>query len=92
LDINNLFGYTYSRDYSEREEIQSYFGRRTVVFGVAVNLWYWYGEITVLRLCGEPSEGVKSFGQLYKTRNLENAHEANPHETHCYNAVLEDFW
>jgi hypothetical protein len=32
LDINNLFGYTYSRDYSEREEIQSYFGRRTVVF------------------------------------------------------------
>ncbi len=38
LDINNLFGYTFSRDYSEREEIQSYFGRRTVVFGVAVNL------------------------------------------------------
>jgi vitamin B12 transporter len=38
LNINNLFGYTYSRDYSERDEIQSYFGRRTVVFGVAVNL------------------------------------------------------
>jgi|GEM_PF-2735001 len=38
LNINNLFGYTFSRDYSEREEIQSYFGRRTVVFGVAVNL------------------------------------------------------
>jgi vitamin B12 transporter len=38
LDINNLFGYTHSRDYSKREEIQSYFGRRTVVFGVAVNL------------------------------------------------------
>jgi hypothetical protein len=38
LDINNLFGYTYSRDYSERDEIQSYFGRRTVVVRVAVNL------------------------------------------------------
>ena len=38
LDINNLFGYTYSRDSSEWQEIKSYFGRRTVVLGVAVNL------------------------------------------------------
>jgi hypothetical protein len=39
LDIKNLFGYTDSRDYSEREAIQSYF-RETVggVLGVAVNL------------------------------------------------------
>jgi vitamin B12 transporter len=37
LNINNLFGYTYSSDYSEREVIQSYFGRRTVVLGVSVN-------------------------------------------------------
>lgn len=39
LDINNLFGYTYSRYYSEREEIQSYFWGRMVVVGVEVILW-----------------------------------------------------
>ena len=38
LNINNVFCYIYLRDYSDREEIQSYLGRRTVVFGVAVNL------------------------------------------------------
>jgi hypothetical protein len=37
-DGSYLFGYTYPHDYPEREEIQSYFGRRTVVFGVAVNM------------------------------------------------------
>ncbi|MBS3945731.1 MAG: TonB-dependent receptor [Melioribacter sp.] len=29
----NIFGYTYSPDYSERKEIKSYFGRRMLVFG-----------------------------------------------------------
>jgi hypothetical protein len=38
LNINNLFGYAYSHDYSEREAVRSYFGRRTVVLGIAVNL------------------------------------------------------
>ncbi len=38
LNVQNLFGYTYSRDYSERREISSYFGRRTIVVGMALNL------------------------------------------------------
>ena len=37
LDITNLFGYSYSPDYSERFRIKSYFGRRTLVFGVQVS-------------------------------------------------------
>jgi hypothetical protein len=38
LNMIKLFGYTYIRVYSKREEIQSYFGRRTMVFRVAVNI------------------------------------------------------
>jgi len=36
LDITNLFGYSYSPDYSERNKIKSYFGRRTIVFGAQI--------------------------------------------------------
>ncbi|MCK9425149.1 MAG: TonB-dependent receptor [Ignavibacteriaceae bacterium] len=35
LDLKNIFGYYYSPDYSERKEISSYFGRRTVVVGAS---------------------------------------------------------
>jgi len=38
LNINNIFGYSYDRDYSQRYNIDSYFGRRTIVFGFQVNL------------------------------------------------------
>jgi len=38
LNSSNLFGYTYSGDYSKRDEIQSYFRSRTVEVGVVVNL------------------------------------------------------
>ena len=38
LDLKNIFGYYYSPDYSERKEISSYFGRRTVVVGASFNL------------------------------------------------------
>jgi len=38
LDINNIFGYSYSRDYSKRFKVDSYFGRRTIVFGFRVNI------------------------------------------------------
>jgi len=41
--MNYRFGFLYSRDYPEREDIQSYFRRRTVVFGMAVNLWFFEG-------------------------------------------------
>jgi len=37
LDITNLFGFSYSRDYSEKNIIKSYFGRRTIVFGAQVS-------------------------------------------------------
>jgi len=37
LDINNLFGYTYSSDYSNQQIIKSYFGRRTIVFGTTIS-------------------------------------------------------
>jgi len=37
LDLKNIFGYYYSPDYSERKEISSYFGRRTVVVGASFN-------------------------------------------------------
>ncbi len=33
LNINNLFGFTYNRDYSEKQRVRSYFGRRTIVVG-----------------------------------------------------------
>jgi len=37
LDITNLFGYSYSPDYSERYKIKSYFGRRTIVLGAQIS-------------------------------------------------------
>lgn len=37
LNLENIFGYSYSDDYSHRKEIVSYFGRRTVVFGIQVS-------------------------------------------------------
>ena len=37
LDIENLFGYSYSPDYSERYRVKSYFGRRTIVLGAQVS-------------------------------------------------------
>jgi len=36
LNIENIFGYNYSPDYSERQDIRSYFGRRLVVVGMQV--------------------------------------------------------
>ena len=36
LDIENLFGYTYSADYTEQEKIRSYFGKRTIVVGTII--------------------------------------------------------
>ena len=33
LNFTNIFGYSYSPDYSQRKEIKSYFGRRMVVVG-----------------------------------------------------------
>ncbi|MBI3585815.1 MAG: TonB-dependent receptor [Ignavibacteriales bacterium] len=38
LNIKNIFGYNYSADYSQRNEIQSYFGRRMIIFGMLVTL------------------------------------------------------
>jgi vitamin B12 transporter len=38
LGIKNIFEYTYNADYSQRSEIISYFGRRTLVFGMNVNI------------------------------------------------------
>jgi outer membrane cobalamin receptor len=38
LNFRNLFGYSYSQDYKERKEIESYFGRRMLVFGFTVTL------------------------------------------------------
>lgn len=34
LDIRNIFGYSYNSDYTKREKVNSYFGRRTIVLGV----------------------------------------------------------
>ena len=38
LDINNIFGYSYNKDYSRRLVVDSYFGRRTIVFGLQVTI------------------------------------------------------
>jgi hypothetical protein len=38
FDINNIFGYSYNRDYSSRSRVASYFGRRTVVFGLQITI------------------------------------------------------
>jgi hypothetical protein len=37
LDIRNILEYRYSPDYAERREVESYFGRRMLVLGVALN-------------------------------------------------------
>jgi len=39
LDINNIFGYSYNKDYTQRIRVDSYFGRRTIVFGIRVNIY-----------------------------------------------------
>ncbi|UCH66210.1 MAG: TonB-dependent receptor [Ignavibacterium sp.] len=38
LDINNIFGYSYNRDYSKKSRVDSYFGRRTIVFGLQITI------------------------------------------------------
>lgn len=38
LNFTNIFGYSYSTDYSEKKEIKSYFGRRMIVFGFTVGI------------------------------------------------------
>ena len=38
LNIENIFGYNYSSDYSVQKPIKSYFGRRTVVVGCQMSL------------------------------------------------------
>jgi vitamin B12 transporter len=38
LNFRNLFGYSYSQDYKERIDIESYFGRRMLVFGFTVTI------------------------------------------------------
>jgi CarboxypepD_reg-like domain/TonB-dependent Receptor Plug Domain len=38
LNINNIFGYSYNKDYSKRFNVDSYFGRRTVVIGTQITL------------------------------------------------------
>ncbi|MBI9072436.1 MAG: TonB-dependent receptor [Melioribacteraceae bacterium] len=37
LDIRNIHEYTYSEDYSSRSEVESYFGRRTIVAGTQIS-------------------------------------------------------
>jgi outer membrane cobalamin receptor len=38
FDFNNIFGYTYSPDYSQRSTIQSYFGQRMLVLGFQMGM------------------------------------------------------
>jgi vitamin B12 transporter len=38
LNFTNIFGYSYSPDYTERKEIKSYFGRRMIVFGFTLSM------------------------------------------------------
>jgi len=38
LNIKNIMDYSYNGDYTERKGIESYFGRRTIVFGTIINL------------------------------------------------------
>ncbi len=37
LDINNIFGYSYNADYSTRLNVESYFGKRTIVVGTRLS-------------------------------------------------------
>lgn len=34
LNLENIFGYSYSADYKEKKTIKSYFGKRTIVAGI----------------------------------------------------------
>ena len=36
LNFRNLFGFTYSKDYKEKQEVESYFGRRMLVIGMSI--------------------------------------------------------
>ncbi len=38
LNVNNIFDYSYNFDYSEKQNVRSYFGRRMLVFGAVINL------------------------------------------------------
>jgi len=38
FNIKNIFGYSYNKDYSIRKPVSSYFGRRTIVFGIDVDI------------------------------------------------------
>jgi vitamin B12 transporter len=38
LDFTNIFGYSYSPDYSSRKEIKSYFGYRMIVIGFSLGI------------------------------------------------------
>lgn len=38
LDIHNIFDYTYSPDYSTKTGVESFFGRRTIVVGMQIDL------------------------------------------------------
>lgn len=38
FDIDNLFGFTHNEDYSVRQNVKSYFGRRTLVLGAMISL------------------------------------------------------
>jgi hypothetical protein len=38
LNITNIFGYTYSPDYTQKQEIKSYFGSRMIVFGFSLSI------------------------------------------------------
>lgn len=38
LDIKNIVDYSYNKDYSDKRQVQSYFGQRTIVFGAIVDL------------------------------------------------------
>lgn len=38
LNFTNIFGYSYSPDYSSRKEILSYFGRRMIVVGCSIGI------------------------------------------------------
>jgi len=37
LDINNIFGYSYNTDYTKRFNVDSYFGKRTIVVGTRLS-------------------------------------------------------
>ncbi len=38
LNIDNLFDYTYTFDYSKKKNVHSYFGRRTIVVGMSITI------------------------------------------------------